>query len=63
MNFKSIWMNYLLGPAFDMDDTTKKIIRDLARHRPRNTIITELSEYSSLNWEEAESLVHRIDTE
>jgi hypothetical protein len=46
-----------------MDDTTKKIIRDLAKHRPRNTIITELCEYSSLPWEDAELLVSRIENE
>ena len=61
MNFKSIWTKYNQGPAIDMDDTTKKIVRDLAKHRPRNTIITELCEYSSLPWEDAELLVTRIE--
>jgi hypothetical protein len=44
-----------------MDDTTKKIIRSLAKHQPRNKIITELCEYSGLNWDEAESLLNEIE--
>ncbi len=46
-----------------MDIITKKIIRDLAKHRSRNTIITELCEYSSLPREDAERLVTRIEKE
>jgi hypothetical protein len=44
-----------------MDDTTNKIIRSLAKNRPRNTIITELCDYSSLNWDGAERLVNEIE--
>ena len=44
-----------------MDDTTKKIIRSLAKHRPRNTINTELCEYSGLKWTDAEALMKKIE--
>ena len=44
-----------------MDDTTKKIIRSLAKHQPRNKIITDLCEYSGLNWDEADRLVNQIE--
>ena len=44
-----------------MDDTTKKVIRDLAKRRPRDLIITELAEMGRLNWEDAASLVNEIE--
>jgi hypothetical protein len=44
-----------------MDDATKKIIRDLAKHRPRNLIITEVSERFRLKWDDAERLVERVE--
>lgn len=46
-----------------MDNITKMVIRDLAKHRPRNTIITELCEHSGFKWEDAEHLVNRIEME
>ena len=44
-----------------MDDTTKKIIRSLAKNQQRNRIINDLSEFSGLEWDEAERLVDQID--
>jgi len=44
-----------------MDDTTKKIIRSLAKHQPRTKIITDLSEYSGLKWDQAELVVNEIE--
>ena len=44
-----------------MDDTTKHIIRSLARRQPRNVIITDLCERYRLKWDEAEGLVKKIE--
>jgi hypothetical protein len=45
------------------DEATKKIIRDLAKHRPRNLIITEVCENYRLNWEDAERLVDKVEND
>ena len=44
-----------------MDNTTKKVIRDLARRRPRDLIITELAEMGRLEWDDAAALVNEIE--
>ena len=44
-----------------MDDTTKKVIRDLAKRRPRDLIITEIAEMGRLEWDDAASLVTEIE--
>ena len=43
------------------DDVTKKIIRDLAKHHPRNKIITEICDVYRLQWIQAERLVDQIE--
>jgi len=45
------------------DEIKTKIIRNLAKRRPRNTIITELCETSGLKWGEAERLVNEIEND
>ena len=44
-----------------MDDTTKHIIRSLARRQPRDVIITDLCERYRLKWDDAEQLVNTIE--
>jgi len=46
-----------------MDNAAKKITRDLAIRRPRNLIITEISEAYRLEWPDAENLVNKIEKE
>ena len=46
-----------------MDDAAKKIIRDLALHRPRNLIITEICQAYKLESADAEKLVNKIEKE
>ena len=43
------------------DDATKKIIRDLAKHRPRDLIISEICEIYRLDWEDGERLVDKVE--
>ena len=43
------------------DDATKKIIRGLARYRPRNQIIKEISEKYRISWEDAERLLEKVE--
>lgn len=45
------------------DEITRKIIRDLAKKRPRDAIITELCEFACLKWDQAERLVNEIELE
>jgi len=42
------------------DDVTKKIIRDLSKNRPRNSMITEICDVYRLNRDQAENLVDQI---
>ena len=43
------------------DDATKQIIRDLAKNRPKNLIITEICEKYHLAWVDAERLVATVE--
>lgn len=43
------------------DNASKQIIRDLAKHRPRNLVITEICEKYRLEWDDAERLVAKVE--
>ena len=43
------------------EEIKAKIIKDLAKHRTRNLIVTEICETTGMKWRDAEALVEEIE--